>query len=75
MLRFNRSSHRYRAIRYDQAALRARIRELAAARVRYGYFRIYTCSDVKAGRSITSGVYRLYRQEGSACGLDGQGAA
>ena len=41
MLRFNRSSHRYRAIRNDQAALGGRIRELAAARVRYGYFRIY----------------------------------
>jgi putative transposase len=33
--------HRYRAIRNDQAMLRGRIRELAAARVRYGYFRIY----------------------------------
>jgi len=41
VLRFNRSSHRYRAIRNDQAALTGRIRELAAARVRYGYFRIY----------------------------------
>jgi putative transposase len=41
MLRFNRSSHRYRAFRNDQAMLRGRIRELAAARVRYGYFRIY----------------------------------
>jgi len=41
VLRFNRSSHRYRAIRNDQAMLRGRIRELAAARVRYGHFRIY----------------------------------
>ncbi len=40
-LRFDRSSHRYRAIRNDQAMLRGRIRELAPARVRYGYFRIY----------------------------------
>ena len=43
VLRFNRSSHRYRAIRNDQAMLRGRIRELAAARVRG-----------KAGRPITN---------------------
>jgi hypothetical protein len=30
-MRFDRSSHRYRAIRNDQAMLRGRIRELAAA--------------------------------------------
>ena len=40
VLRFNRSSHRYRANRNDQAMLRGLIRGLAAARVRYGYFRI-----------------------------------
>ena len=40
-LRFDRWSHRYRAIRNEQAVLRERIRELAAARVRYGYCRIY----------------------------------
>ena len=40
-LRFHRSSHRYRAIRNEQAVLTERIRQLAAARVRYGYFRIY----------------------------------
>jgi hypothetical protein len=44
-LRFDRSSHRYCAIRNDQAVLRGRIRELAAARLRYGYLRIYI--DVK----------------------------
>lgn len=41
VLRSNRAGHRYRAIRNDQAMLRGRIRELAAARVRYGYVRIY----------------------------------
>src|SRR5690242_18025475 len=40
-LRFQRSSHRYRSTAPDQAALRMRIREIAAVRVRYGYFRIY----------------------------------
>lgn len=51
---FNRSSHRYRANRNDQAMLRGRIRGLAAARVRYGYSASRSCSDVKVGRSITS---------------------
>jgi putative transposase len=41
VLLFFRSSHRYEATRDDQAALRMRIRELAEARVRYGYYRIY----------------------------------
>jgi putative transposase len=41
VLLFFRSSHRYEATRDDQAALRMRIREIAEARVRYGYYRIY----------------------------------
>jgi len=32
---------RYRAIRNDQAVSRRRIREIAVARVRFGYFSIY----------------------------------
>ena len=40
-LRFDRSSHRYRAIRDDQAFLRYRIREIASSRIRFGYRRIY----------------------------------
>jgi len=41
VLLFYRSSHRYEAIRDDQAVLRMRIRKIAEARVRYGYYRIY----------------------------------
>ena len=41
VIRFQRSSHRYRSIAPDQAALRMRIKEIAATRVRYGYYRIY----------------------------------
>jgi putative transposase len=41
MLQFQRSSHRYPSIAPDQAALRMRIKEIAAARVRYGYYRTY----------------------------------
>jgi putative transposase len=64
VLRFNRSSHRYRAIRNDQAMLRERIRELAAARVRYGYFRIYILLRREGWKINHKRVYRLYRQEG-----------
>ena len=63
-LRYNRSSHRYRAIRNDQAVLRERIRELAAARVRYGYFRIYILLRREGWKINHKRVYRLYRAEG-----------
>jgi putative transposase len=63
-LRFGRSSHRYRAIRNDQAMLRKRIRELAAARVRYGYFRLYILLRREGWRINHKRVYRLYRLEG-----------
>jgi len=64
VLRFDRSSHRYRAIRNDQAMLRGRIRELAAVRVRYGYFRIYILLRREGWRINHKRVHRLYRLEG-----------
>jgi putative transposase len=63
-LRFNRASHRYRTIRNDQAVLRGRIRELAAARVRYGYYRIYILLRREAWKINHKRVYRLYRMKG-----------
>ena len=63
-LRFQRSSHRYQAIAPDQAALRMRIREIAAVRVRYGYFRIYILLRREGWRVNHKRVYRIYRQEG-----------
>jgi putative transposase len=62
VLRF--TSHRYRALRNDQAALRGRIRERAAARVRYGYFRIYLLRRREGWKIKHQRVYRLYRQAG-----------
>jgi putative transposase len=44
--------------------LRRRIRELAAARVRYGYFRIYILLRREGWRINHKRVYRLYRAEG-----------
>jgi putative transposase len=63
-LRFGRSSHRYRPIRDDQAPLRKRIRDLAAARVRYGYYRLYILLRREGWRINHKRVYRLYREEG-----------
>ena len=63
VLRFNRSSHRYRAIRNDQAALTGRIRELAAARVRYGYFRIYILLRREGWKINHKRVYWIYCDE------------
>ena len=63
-LRFNRASQRYRTIRNDQAVLRRRIRELAAARVRYGYYRIYILLRREGWKINHKRVYRLYRMEG-----------
>jgi putative transposase len=48
--------------------LRRRIRELAAARVRYGYLRIYILLRREGWKINHKRAYRLYRQEGSACG-------
>ena len=64
VFRLNRSVHRYRAIRHDQAVLRRHIREIAAARVRYGYFRIYIMLRREGLKINHKRVYRLYREEG-----------
>jgi putative transposase len=65
VLRSKRSGHRYHIIRHDQAVLRRRIREIAAARIRYGYFRIYIGAATRGPADLNhKRVYRLYREEG-----------
>jgi putative transposase len=44
--------------------LRGRIRELAAARVRYGHFRIYILLRREEWKINHKHMYRLYRLEG-----------
>src|ERR1700757_3506050 len=67
LLGLARSTHRYRARTHERdAALRARLKELAAKRMRFGYRRL-TAMLVREG--ITANhkrVYRLYREEGLA---------
>ena len=59
-----RSSYRYRSVAADQAALRLRLRDLAATRVRYGYRRLHILLRREGWRVNHKRVYRLYREEG-----------
>ena len=59
-----RSSLRYRSQRDRQEALRMRLRELAASRVRFGYRRL-TVLLKREGWSVNAKrIYRLYTEEG-----------
>ena len=59
-----RSSYRYRSQAADQTALRLRLRDLAAARVRYGYRRLHILLRREGWRVNHKRIYRLYREEG-----------
>jgi putative transposase len=59
-----RSSDRYRSIARDQTALRKRIRDLAAVRVRYGYRRLHVWLQREGWQVHHKRVYRLYQLEG-----------
>jgi putative transposase len=61
-----RSSCRYRSVAEDQTALRMRLRELAAARVRYGYRRLHVLLRREGWPVNSKRVYRLYQLEGLA---------
>jgi putative transposase len=57
---------RYRSRAKDQTALRMRLRELAAVRVRYGYRRLHVLLRREGWQINVKRVYRLYRLEGLA---------
>ena len=67
LLGLGRSTHRYRARKAERdGALRARLKELAAKRMRFGYRRL-TAMLVREGSVANhKRVYRLYREEGLA---------
>ena len=48
----------------EQAALRIRLRDLAQARVSYGYRRLQVLLEREGWRVNHKRVYRLYREEG-----------
>lgn len=59
-----RSVYYYKGTRDDQLALRFRIKEIAAVRIRYGYQRIYVLLRREGWLVNHKRVYRLYQQEG-----------
>jgi putative transposase len=64
VLMFQRSTCYYRSVADEQAALRIRIRDLAQARVSYGYRRIHVLLEREGWEVNHKRVYRLYKQEG-----------
>jgi putative transposase len=60
----HRSSYYYKAKRDEQLALRLRIKEIAAARVRYGYQRIYVLLRREGWLVNHKRIYRLYCADG-----------
>ncbi len=64
VLTFGRSTCRHESVTAEQAALRMRIRDLAASRVSYGCRRIHLLLQKKGWQVNHMRVYRLYRLEG-----------
>jgi putative transposase len=64
LMMLNRSTMYYRSRGDPQHALRARIRELAASRVRFGYRRLTVLLRREGWAVNTKRVYRLYRLDG-----------
>src|ERR1700740_3396092 len=67
LLGLGRSTHRYQARRNERdAALRARLKELAAKRMGFGYRRLTAMLAREGMPANHKRVYRLYREEGLA---------
>ena len=62
----DRKMIRYRSRRPHDAVLRARLRDLAVIRRRFGYRRLYILLRREGETSGLNRVYRLYREEGLA---------
>ncbi len=59
-----RATLKYKSVKIDVPALRARINEIAATRVRYGYPRIHILLRREGWLINRKRVYRIYREEG-----------
>lgn len=64
LIKLNRTVFNYISQRYEQTPLRARIKEIAMARVRYGYRRIHIILLREGWRVNPKRVHRLYCLEG-----------
>jgi len=61
---FPRSTQRYRSQAEPQGELRLRLKELAQARVRYGYRRLHVLLRREGWVVNAKRIYRLYKEEG-----------
>jgi putative transposase len=66
LLALDRSSLRYQPVRCDDAILRAKLRELAGVRRRFGYRRLGLLLARDGLKVNRKKLYRLYREEGLA---------
>ena len=64
VLTLGRSTYRYYSVADEQAVLRIRLKDLAQARVSYGYRRLHVLLQREGWTVNHKRVYRLYRQEG-----------
>jgi len=64
LIRLNRATYYYRSQAKDQAALKMRIRDLAASRVRYGYRRLPVLLLREGWKVNPKRVHRLYKEQG-----------
>ena len=60
----HRSSYRYQSVADEQAVLRIRLKDLAQARVSYGYRRLHVLLQREGWQVNHKRVYRLYLREG-----------
>lgn len=63
MVGLARSSHHYQSTKDEQAALRMRLKELAATRVHYGYRRFHILLRREGWEVNAKRIYRVYREE------------
>ena len=64
LLKVNRKTLTHKSVKTDMPALRARIKDIAATRVRYGYPRIHILLRREGWIVNRKRVYRIYREEG-----------
>lgn len=64
LVKLHRSAYRYRSVMDPKIGLRRRMRQLAHARVRFGYRRIHVLLRREGWRLGREQAYRLYREEG-----------
>jgi putative transposase len=64
VLEFDTSTYHYKSRRRDQAGIEARIKEICATRVRYGYRRVHVMLAREGWNINMKRTYRIYRDLG-----------